>query len=116
MDQAIEVIKWFNNHSRALGLLKQRMLEKLCKVYVLILPVITRWTSHYLSCKHLLLVATAIRTLVLDFYDELVVCAGDKRELKEKAKEILDLINEPSFWRDLAEYVQSLCVTMDVTH
>ena len=65
MDQAIEVIKWFNNHSRALGLLKQRMLEKLFKVYVLILPVITRWTSHYLSCKRLLLVATAMRTLVL---------------------------------------------------
>ena len=108
MDQAIEVIKWFNNHSRALGLLKQRMLEKLFKVYVLILPVITRWTSHYLSCKRLLLVATAMRTLVLDFYDELVICAGDKREMKDKAKEILDLVNEPSFWHDLVEYASQL--------
>ena len=69
VDQAIKVIKWFNNHSRVLRLLKQCMLKKLCKVYVLILPVITQWMSHYLSCKHLLL----------------VVCTVDRWELKEKA-------------------------------
>ncbi|KAH9931247.1 ribonuclease H-like domain-containing protein, partial [Fomitopsis serialis] len=108
VDQALEVIKWFNNHSRALGLLKEKMMEKLAKVYALILPVITRWTSHFLSCRRLLRIENAMRTLVLDSRNQLIVCAGDKVELKAKATEILDLISEPSFWRNLAEIEKSL--------
>ena len=105
IDLALEVIQWFNAHSRALGMLRKEMAEQLGKVYALILPAITRWTSHYLSCSRLLKIQLTLRNLVLYHRSDLVLCAGDKRDTKAKAEEILDIVAEPSFWRCLAEYV-----------
>ena len=54
IDDALEVVKWFNSHSQALGLLQSVQLHKLGKILALILPVLTRWTSHYLSVRRLI--------------------------------------------------------------
>ncbi|KAF8062590.1 ribonuclease H-like domain-containing protein [Lyophyllum atratum] len=58
--ECLEVIKWFNNHSAALALLEQEMKFTYDgKAWALILPVITRWTAHYLSTTRLLKVKGA---------------------------------------------------------
>lgn len=42
IDDALEVVKWFNSHSQALSLLQSVQLHKLGKILALILPVLTR--------------------------------------------------------------------------
>lgn len=100
---ALEVVKWFNNHSRALGMLRNEQITRVGKYISLILPVLTRWTSHYLSTSRLLDLEIYFRYLVLDRgkRDILLLCAGDKREQKNKAEEILKTIQTSSFWDDL---------------
>ncbi|KIM64232.1 hypothetical protein SCLCIDRAFT_37040, partial [Scleroderma citrinum Foug A] len=49
IDNALEVVKWFNNHSRALGILRDIQCQLHEQPHSLILPVLTRWTSHFLS-------------------------------------------------------------------
>jgi hypothetical protein len=47
---ALDVVKWFNNHSQALDKLQiEQIITYDSKSWSLILPVITRWTAHYLS-------------------------------------------------------------------
>ena len=59
--KALNVIKWMNNHSHALGLLHQEQFSMYQKTLVLILPVITRWTAHYLSLQQLLTAKKALK-------------------------------------------------------
>ncbi|OJA09942.1 hypothetical protein AZE42_14003, partial [Rhizopogon vesiculosus] len=47
VDNANGVIKWFNNHSFALGLLNGEQMSMSDKVLALILPIVTCWTSHF---------------------------------------------------------------------
>lgn len=103
IDDAVEVIKWFNNHSRALGMLKTAQHEKLGKIFALIKPVITRWTSHYLAICRLLELEIPFKQLLLDHHDDLILSAGRKREQKEKAKEILDILEGFGFWANLRQ-------------
>ncbi|KIK76263.1 hypothetical protein PAXRUDRAFT_110784, partial [Paxillus rubicundulus Ve08.2h10] len=49
INDTLEVVKWFNNHGQALGLLQDAQMAKFGQILALILPVLTRWTSHYLS-------------------------------------------------------------------
>ncbi|KAJ7940006.1 hypothetical protein B0H13DRAFT_1586662 [Mycena leptocephala] len=44
-----------------------------------------------------------MRTLYIQHYEKLIQCAGTKRDAKEKAKEILAPIEDPQFWKNLAE-------------
>ncbi|EPQ49944.1 hypothetical protein GLOTRDRAFT_23281, partial [Gloeophyllum trabeum ATCC 11539] len=119
MDKAIEVVKWFNNHSRALGLLKEEQARSLMgKVLSLILPVITRWTSHYLSCSRLLELEKPMRRLVVDSFEVLRLCAGNKPDLVRKAEEVLSTIASPSFWQDLRvvqRHLEPFAIAANVT-
>ncbi|KAF8834999.1 hypothetical protein BDN67DRAFT_913792 [Paxillus ammoniavirescens] len=49
IDQAADMIKWFNNHSCALGILHHEQMVTYQQTLVLILPVISQWTTHFLS-------------------------------------------------------------------
>jgi hypothetical protein len=49
VDQDVEVIKWFNNHSYCLGKLRDEQLITYEWAWALILPILTRWTSHFCS-------------------------------------------------------------------
>lgn len=107
IDDTLEVVKWFNNHSRALGLLKTVQQIKLGKIMALILPVLTRWTSHYLSIRRLLKLKTAFKQLLLDHTPSLLLAAGPRREQKEKARQVLDIVEGFGFWSNLRKCVHN---------
>ncbi|KAF5366821.1 hypothetical protein D9758_006539 [Tetrapyrgos nigripes] len=86
-DQALEVIKWFLSHSIALGLLNNEQSRiNSAVVLILILPVLTCWTSHYLSMDHLLLLELPLWT---------------KETGKGKSTVDLQLLGREDFWRNL---------------
>lgn len=108
INQALEVVKWFNNHSTAHDLLEKEQkitYHDRITVLVLILPVITRWTAHYLSVSRLLQITKAICTCCVRFRDELLVCAGKTNEHIGKAEEILGTVSDEVFWVKLVKYV-----------
>ncbi|KAI0286480.1 hypothetical protein BC826DRAFT_906832, partial [Russula brevipes] len=107
VDEALEVVKWFNNHSYALGLLRDGMRTKFGYILALILPVLTRWTSHFLCVSRLLRVEFCLRAMLLDsqVVAGLRVAAGDRADAKRKAEEILKIIGRQDFWDDLKLYV-----------
>ena len=106
--QAVDVVNWFNNHSRALGLLRVEQEITYNKILALILPVITRWTAHYLSCHRLLDVELAIRACGVRHKETLISCAGDKADAKAKARSIVAITQDDMFWRQLAKCVPDL--------
>lgn len=101
IDDAVEVIKWFNNHSRALGLLKKVQLAKIGKILALIKPVLTRWTSHYLAIRRLVQLEIPFKQLLLDHYHDLLLAGGRKREEKERAEDVLEILGGYGFWANL---------------
>ncbi|KAM5530119.1 hypothetical protein V8D89_016213 [Ganoderma adspersum] len=76
----LEAIKWFNNHSHTLGLLKEQQRAHLPegegRVLALLHPCETRWTAHVVSAGHFLKLQKPIRGCILDHRKELVACAG----------------------------------------
>jgi hypothetical protein len=96
--KALMVIKWMNNHSRALGLFRQEQLSTFHKVLVLILPVITRWTAHYLSLQRLLTVEKALRASWLKWSDTMIASAGSKSDDKAKAIAVQEAVEDSEFW------------------
>ncbi|KAJ7663381.1 ribonuclease H-like domain-containing protein, partial [Mycena polygramma] len=108
IDDGLEIVKWFTNHSRALGLLKDHQkttdrFKETSRLLTLIFPVITRWTFHYLSVRRLLTLSGTIRTLYLNHHDTLIECAGSRRDAKDKAEEVLSPIDDTLFWKNLTE-------------
>lgn len=103
IDGALDVIKWFNNHSRALGLLNKVQSEREGKVLALTLPVLTRWTSHYLAIRRLLELEKAFKSLLLDHTDALVAAAGKRPDQTTKAQSVIDTIDSGNFWKDLRQ-------------
>ncbi|KIM50360.1 hypothetical protein SCLCIDRAFT_34376 [Scleroderma citrinum Foug A] len=84
VDKATEVIKWFNHHSCALGLLRKEQLGTYQKILALIQPVITHWTCHFLSTRRLLETSGALRSC----------CIKKKRSSRNT---VLDV----EFWPDI---------------
>ncbi|KAJ7091697.1 ribonuclease H-like domain-containing protein [Mycena crocata] len=94
MDDGLVMVKWFTNHSRALGMLKdqQKTTERFKTTHhilTLIFPVISRWIFHFLAVRRLLTLSLAMRTLYIQEYETLIECAGAKADAKAKAKAIL---------------------------
>ena len=104
--EGLEIIKWFNAHSAALALLnKEQRFTYEGKWWALILPVITRWTTHYLSVSQLLKVKSAVRSCSLRHKETLLTCAGKEAKLKLAARAILDTVANDVFWGNLAKLV-----------
>lgn len=98
---ALNVIKWMNNHSRALGLFRQEQLSTYQKFLVLILPVITRWTAHYLSLNRLLTLEKVLKAAWIKHGDTMIASAGSKSEDNAKARAVQKVIEDPVFWYHL---------------
>lgn len=98
--KALAVVKWTNSHSRALGLFNSEQLTTPPNrsILALILPVITRWTAHYLSLRRLLDVEIPMRAVWLKCRQGLIDSAGRKAEAVEKAKKIEAIVIDPLFW------------------
>jgi len=80
---ALEVIKWFNNHSHALAVLtmEQRSISNKCPL-ALLLPVIMCWTLHYCSLHHLLEVQGPMKASCNKYKVILLECAGPTADAK----------------------------------
>ncbi|KAF8833487.1 hypothetical protein BDN67DRAFT_859274, partial [Paxillus ammoniavirescens] len=92
VNKAVEVIKWFNNHFHALGLLQKEQLVTYQKTLSLIQPIITCWTCHYLSSRQLLETSHALCSCCIKEEKQLEICGGDKQQDKLKAQEIMKII------------------------
>ena len=96
----LDVVKWFNNHSQALALFRSK--QKLTyhgKFWALILPIITRWTAHYLSLTRLLKVEAALRTCATRHKPALLACAGTQdADAQAAAAAVLCTVRDDNFW------------------
>ncbi|KAI0323734.1 hypothetical protein GY45DRAFT_1264118, partial [Cubamyces sp. BRFM 1775] len=117
MDCAEELIKWFNNHSRALAMLKdeQRRRDPEGHVLALLYPAATRWSSRYLTCTRLLELEASIRCLLITKLDELVQFtprgknAEETARKQEKTREMLKYAMQQPFWDNIRVYVPYSC-------
>lgn len=107
-DHATELITWLRSKTQILGLLREvqaRMGENAVKS--VIRAVLTRWTAHYLSYSRLLdLRSVLIMVVEMDSRrqeKDRCVVAGDAKS-KKKAKEMVALIQNDTFWRALLRY------------
>jgi hypothetical protein len=103
MDDAMEVIKWFNNHTYALGLFQKEQLMRNNKVLALILGNLTRWSTHYVSGNRLVELKKPMQTCILNHESELLSAAGSKPEQKQVAQGIIDTVQKTAFWEILAK-------------
>lgn len=103
IELAVNVIKWFLHHSYALGIFNKEQEATYSFVLALIVPVITRWTAHFCAVCHLLKVQTAMKVTVMKHRDELVESVGNKKDTKEKAQRVLDIVQQNSFWDNLEQ-------------
>lgn len=96
----LNIIKWFNNHGQALHLLRtEQKLTYYRQSWALILPVITRWTTHYLSLTRLLKVESALRTCATRHKQALLLCAGAcDVGTQATATTVLVTIKDDNFW------------------
>ncbi|KII90039.1 hypothetical protein PLICRDRAFT_76459, partial [Plicaturopsis crispa FD-325 SS-3] len=118
VNEVLEVVKWFNNHSRALGFLKEVTFQKLKCMLCLILPVLTRWTSHYLCVRRMLELQKPFRQLLIDFKEELLLCGGKTREAKDAANKVVKMLASESFWPRLEmveKHLEPLAVAANTT-
>ncbi|THH15178.1 hypothetical protein EUX98_g9503 [Antrodiella citrinella] len=118
VDMATEVIKWFNNHGYANGLLRAQQQSINVKILVLILPVATRWTSHYLSIRRLRQLRRFIEACVALHYDDLVESVGKTKKAKDHAKKVLQYVQDGDFWKGLEKVerdLQPLAVAANLT-
>ncbi|KAF8967760.1 ribonuclease H-like domain-containing protein, partial [Flammula alnicola] len=104
INHALEVIKWFNNHSTALALLQtEQILTFEGSFWALILPAITRWTAHYHAITRYLKLKQPLQICWTRNEDRLITCAGTKQELQEKARNICALVRDESLWHRLGK-------------
>lgn len=109
LNRALDLIKWFLNHSVALALLhKEQELRSLThKAVTLLLPVVSRWGAHYVSISRLLRLKDYIRPLCVAESATLlkIQTRADSEESSAtrmmSAQEVLDLVADRNFWMEL---------------
>ncbi|QRW17960.1 hAT family dimerization protein [Rhizoctonia solani] len=117
-DDAINIIKWMLNHLYLLGLFRQEQARDGRKPRSLALPVLTRWTSHFLSFRSLLSESQSLRALAARNPKEFRASAGRTPELVQQAKTVLKNIDDPEFWLRLNElklYLEPLAIAANVS-
>jgi hypothetical protein len=105
LSAAATIVKWFNSHDRALFLLCEEQRHVFGKARALILPVITRWTSHYLSTNRLLQIKDAVTGVVERYGPELITSVGREDAAIEAARNIVSLIKKDGLWETLQRCV-----------
>ncbi|KAH6866158.1 ribonuclease H-like domain-containing protein [Coprinopsis sp. MPI-PUGE-AT-0042] len=118
VNEAIELVKWFNSHSRGLGLLNVEQASLAGgKVLALILPVISRWTAHFCSLSRLLNVKGPVQAAWAKYEDKLLACAGPKLPAKIKAREVQQTATSRTFWESIStvcEILEPLAVAANI--
>lgn len=101
IDDAMTIANWFISHSFALGVLNEEQALLYTVILALILPVITRWTAHYCSTVRLLRLKKAITITVIKHEEELIACAGTKKDAQDKAQNVISLVRDETLWKKL---------------
>ncbi|KAJ7468182.1 ribonuclease H-like domain-containing protein, partial [Mycena latifolia] len=115
--QALEVVKWFNNHGKALDLLRAQQMTIALTILHLLLPVVTRWTVHYCCLRRIKKLERAIRTCVITHEETLRICAGRKPDQIEAAEAIIETCKRDSFWKNItriARHLEPLAIAANV--
>jgi hypothetical protein len=112
VDAAIEVVKWFNNHSFCLAHLNKEQMTTYQKNWALILPVITRWTSNFCALARLLQVNKAIKVTATRNREEFIDYVGSDASKVAKAERVLDRMVNDNWWKELAMYVAERLSTL----
>ncbi|KAH9884537.1 ribonuclease H-like domain-containing protein [Cubamyces lactineus] len=106
ISSALDVVRWFNNHSGALELLHQAQKfadpDRL-RPLVLILPAKTRWTSHFQCAARLLLLSVPLRTVVVNNKEKLLDIAAKSQtdNAAATARKVIASIEDAEFWARL---------------
>lgn len=105
VDEVVEVVKWFINHSYALGVFneEQQLMNK--KVLALVIPIVTRWTAYFLSMDRLLDVWKPLQITSIRHDADLISSVGNKPKAKKKAQTVLARVRDDSWWKQLVRYV-----------
>ena len=103
--KAIDVIKWFNSHSRALGILNQEQatINLNATIYTLILLCITHWTAHYCSLGRLEITEKSIKAAWMKYPTQLISAAGTQADVKDKARLIQAIVEDRDFWTNIKQ-------------
>ncbi|PCH34657.1 hypothetical protein WOLCODRAFT_79053 [Wolfiporia cocos MD-104 SS10] len=118
VDEAILVIKWFNNHSYALGVLNEEQMSMYKKSHALIMPMVTRWTSNFCALDRLLDIWKAIQITSIKHEDRLVESVGQKHSAKTKATQVLALVKDTTWWKALTAiklHIEPLAIATNVS-
>lgn len=103
---ALDIVRWFNNHSAALDIFNQEQrytFPDRARPLALILPAVTRWTTHLQCIARLLLLARAIKGCVLHWKDRLLEIAAKSQTANAAAtaQKVFASIEDPAFWTRL---------------
>ncbi|TFK78604.1 hypothetical protein K466DRAFT_507046, partial [Polyporus arcularius HHB13444] len=104
--EALDIVRWFNNHSSALELFHQAQLwttPERTRPLALILPATTRWTTHFQSAFRLCLLEPAMRACVLRNRDRLLEIAEKSQTDNSKATawKVIKSVEDDEFWKRL---------------
>lgn len=105
VNMALELIKWINNHLFALGQLRAHQELQRRIALILVLPVLTRWTTHLLAMQRLLALRPFIEAMVASSRKLLVDSAGKTKEARQKAETVLSYVGDKDFWAGIERYV-----------
>ncbi|KAJ7587830.1 ribonuclease H-like domain-containing protein [Mycena floridula] len=108
MQMALDIVKWFNNHSKALDLLRKQLAFNIGKELQLFLPAATRWTAHYCSLYRTHQISPSIISCVVSHEQALLVAGGTKDDQMEISQTVLDNCQDKDFWNDLKKVTQHL--------
>ena len=102
----LKIITWFNTHSVPLSWLQDEQELTYSVLWVIFLPVVTHWLTHYHICTRLLKIERAICACWLHKGEDMILKAG-KTEKQERARAVLEPIRDPEFWKKLHRQVES---------
>ncbi|KAF8601982.1 hypothetical protein BDV93DRAFT_444985, partial [Ceratobasidium sp. AG-I] len=100
-DRAQEIVKWFNNHSRALAILREEQIHTLGKVLALLFAVLTRWTTVYQSLRCLLECIRPLRAIAVSQQTALIEAGGNQGNAKQVTLGVLHTLNNEEFWTSI---------------
>ena len=83
IEQAIEVVKWFINHSYAYGLLQKEQKDIYSKAWALIIPVITRWTAYFCALARMLKIHNALMVTSVKHYNVIMETVSKKAKAQK---------------------------------
>jgi hypothetical protein len=102
IENAVHIIRWFNGHLLALGLLRETQVAQDGKTLALLEPCITRWTSHSHAANRLSDLKGAVQTCWKKYQNELKRAGGKSPEQVRATETVSRLVDDKKFWYNLS--------------